>query len=210
MADPATSSHERDACADEPELLVGLHYSSGMPVLAAISSSSLSLGGAPSGQLDDFAKLVLTVLGTLVVAIIGAVVASLVQGSREHKTWLREKRYDAYLRMMKIIDDVARERSRQGGGSKVTQGMSKDIRDAMAEVSLLGPRAVMTALDNYSGAMRTYSGDMHRILRNLARERTAAFDEMRRALKIPALVPVLEDQDSTRQTPASETAATND
>jgi hypothetical protein len=84
-------------------------------------------------------SLLIGALGAAVIGVIGAAAGALIQSRREHKKWLREKRYDAYLDLLRQVD-------RKHITGVLNRG---DFGDASAAIGLLGPTRLVEALEMF-------------------------------------------------------------
>lgn len=166
----------------------------------------ISAADAPSTSatiaIDPTLLALLPFAGVLVTVLVG-LFGAWVQGRREHARWIREQRYEAFVRVLGAIDDFDTfyrnstnpseyQKMRdvlRFGGDKVKQLISAEdaasslmarFDEAVTPVVILGPDSVRDALREVSAARKAGDEDS----RSEARWRAIA--EMRRALGVKA------------------------
>jgi hypothetical protein len=68
-------------------------------------SSSATDTAITAAVIDPTLLVLLPIIG-VVATIFGGLIGAWIQGRREHKKWIREKRYDAFLKALKIIRNL--------------------------------------------------------------------------------------------------------
>jgi hypothetical protein len=105
-------------------------------------------------------------------AVLGGFIGAWIQGRREHRAWLREKRYEAFVKVKvymrdlaafeadlhaaRVSGDVMREDAVLDRGVDLWERLS----EAMAPVVVLGPEAVNEAGTKLMTAIREADGDV--------------------------------------------------
>lgn len=125
------------------------------------------------------------IVGALI-AVAGGLVGAFYQAYREHKKWLRERRYDAYvvadaaLTRMEVLIKQSREQPERAAEHLATRDeiVEKELPAAFAHLNMVGTERVIAAKDGYLKAMES---DDPKVVR-LASDRF--INAMRRALGI--------------------------
>lgn len=143
--------------------------------------------------MGDFATIALTSVATLLVALVGALVAARLQSEREQRNWLRDKRYEACVTLLKTFDwrDL---------GEKVDAKRPKYLpapADLYAELNVLGLDGVAKSAEVASKALSAIESNIDgnpwhdpdaypRLQAEYDVTREAFVKEVRRALGIKA------------------------
>jgi hypothetical protein len=143
---------------------------------------------------SDTLTVLVTALTTLLVAVVAAVVAARLQAAREQAKWLRERRYEVCVALLRSIDwaDL---------NQKVDVDRPADLAapaDLYADLEVLGLLSVRAAAAECSEALaqiharvskaERFDGDLYKSLQTLFDACRAAFAaEVRAALKIKVL-----------------------
>ena len=122
------------------------------------------------------------VVGGLV-AVIGGFVGAWIQGRREHKKWLRERRFDAFVAVRSLIDryeevavgarelkalSAAASVDRAAFAERAERGIAqlaevrKNYLEAQAPLMILGPRAVIDGMRRVIAAIDAADSDAQR------------------------------------------------
>src|SRR5690349_12566294 len=89
----------------------------------------------------------LKVFGGVVLAGVVGLVAAHIQRLSDHVKWIRERRFEAYLKAMQIADRIRLTFSRDGEDKEtIHRDFMGEIADTLAAVKFLGPAKVSTAL----------------------------------------------------------------
>jgi hypothetical protein len=121
----------------------------------------LALNVDPGTSTPDLGAILLSIgggaVGAALIGVAGALIANAAQGSIEHRRWLREKRYECYLNLLKATDTVMRTIHVLSSGNVHAQNRSSlrdelllsgsKLQDSAAEVAVLGnPEASMRGI----------------------------------------------------------------
>jgi hypothetical protein len=117
----------------------------------------LSAASAPAIAGVDPFVLFVTALGGAVVAVVGGLIGAWLQGRREHRKWIREKRL---LRYDAVLDAAAEAHFAKSinDESGFVQGLTATSA-AVASILLVGPDEVHDLADNLRGALITFEPD---------------------------------------------------
>lgn len=116
-------------------------------------------------ETDPLVVAIVTVILTLIVGLVVGVVTALLTRKSEHAKWLREQRYEAYVAFMidmstftalletkQTLANVASTKAR-------VHAYIENASAAFEAVSLLGPRRVNAAGQQWVWAARSYAGN---------------------------------------------------
>ncbi|MGH3040267.1 MAG: hypothetical protein ACRDNG_00740 [Gaiellaceae bacterium] len=127
---------------------------------------SMQLGVATStAPIDPLLALLVGAFGAAILTVIGGLIGAWIQSIREHRKWLRERRLDAYLEFMTSMSRVTRlaeETPTLENAERVLAELHA-LEDPMLAsgdaVSILGPRAVNAAGQDWIGAATAFAKD---------------------------------------------------
>ena len=103
---------------------------------------------------DPLVSLLVGALGAATLTVTGGLVGAIVQHRREHTRWLREQRLSAYLDFLRLADRITTmPRLASEDGIKFLN----DLQTATASLRLLGPKSVLGAAVEFTGAAMRYS-----------------------------------------------------
>lgn len=156
---------------------------------------SIYLAAAATANIDPFVLALASGFGGVLVSVTAGLIGAFIQSRREHKKWLKERRYEAYLTFitgMDALTDLAGHRLKTSKGSVVDapEGAAapsfpphtEERLDAFllntSAFYLLGPDSVARALRDFG---KVASSDDTAAI---GRARHRVFLEMRRALEI--------------------------
>lgn len=80
--------------------------------------------------IDPTLLAILSIFGGAALTVLAGIVGAFIQARREHRTWLREKRYDAFVELRRIyleLADIEREQELAGMVGDV-QGIERQIQ----------------------------------------------------------------------------------
>lgn len=128
----------------------------------------------------------LSVFGGASLTALAGLVGAWIQAHREHRRWVRERRYDAFVKAQAIIEDLAWLEWKLSAGPalagpelKQVEASFQDLRSKFSEfnapIVVLGPQSVVEAIKAATTALGTDSSGHAQWKLQLA---------MRRALKI--------------------------
>lgn len=99
-------------------------------------------------------ELLLTALGGAAVTAAAGVLGAWVQGRREHKRWVRERRYEAYVRFLAGAERFGY--AFRMNDQSLVEGTTGSLQEAIAEFSMLGPDTIYDAAKNYHAQLGRY------------------------------------------------------
>jgi len=99
----------------------------------------LSVVADGASNVPDLSAIILSIaggaVGAAVIGAIGALIASAFQNSREHKRWLREKRYDAYMRLLRLADTTTSAAKELANGATPSGDRLTHMRSELLVIS---------------------------------------------------------------------------
>lgn len=106
---------------------------------------------------DPVLSLLVGALGAAVLGLIGAAI----QARREHSKWLREKRYDAHLAFLVLVDrHTTNAKLQEGPKTKAAvKEALEGLNESVSAISLLGPESLLTAARLLRDAGGEYIGN---------------------------------------------------
>lgn len=128
-------------------------------------SMNLSTGVAATTTIDPWLTLIVGACGAAALTVAGGLIGAWIQSIREHRKWLRERRHEAYLDFMVVMSKISALAKIDGTPENAAQlaaklaALSDDLIRAGDAVSILGPRAVNAAGQDWVGAATASIGD---------------------------------------------------
>lgn len=120
---------------------------------------------ATSTAIDPLFALLVGAFGAASLTVVGGLIGVWIQSVRDHRRWLRERRFEAYLDFiidMSKLSDLATTKVDARNAASVKQKLeawSEQIRRSSEAVSVLGPIAVNAAGQDWMGAARKLATD---------------------------------------------------
>jgi hypothetical protein len=112
---------------------------------------------ATAAALDPLVLALFSVLG-VVITLAGGLVGARIQSKREHKKWLRERRFEAYTKFLaymdRAIDLTEKFKNNAPDLTRHLEELTKHKPDALGPIQLLGPKAVRAASKQYVDVIR--------------------------------------------------------
>lgn len=109
---------------------------------------------------DPLIALLVGAFGAALLTVIGGLIGAWIQSIRDHRKWLRERRFEAYRDFMidmAQLSELVSTKITVSNAERVKtrlQAVSDDITRSAEAVSLLGPRAVNAAGQDWFGAAK--------------------------------------------------------
>lgn len=102
-------------------------------------------------MVDSYVSLLIGALGAALIGLLGA----WIQSRREHSLWVRERRFDAYLKFL-IVTERATDRLNRAPQGDDLDSMEA-FSDALNTLRLVGPDFVWWTAWDYWGALMEYA-----------------------------------------------------
>jgi hypothetical protein len=98
-------------------------------VLASVAVL-LAAEDTPTSVLDPTIQVLLTIFGGALIAAVAGLLGAMLQGRREHKRWLRERRFEAFVRAFALLKAFDLNASKQ---KRIAAAMRADSETADAD-----------------------------------------------------------------------------
>lgn len=125
----------------------------------------MGAAAASTSPIDPLFALLIGAFGAALLTVSGGLIGVWVQSIREHRKWLRERRFEAYLEFMTDmaqISNVLRAEPTAANAEKLKAKL-EDWSDAMDRsmdsVSILGPKKVNAAGQDWMSATLAFATD---------------------------------------------------
>lgn len=111
----------------------------------------------PSPAIDPTVLAILSIFGGALIAALAGLIGAWIQARREHRAWLREKRYEAFVNVKVFMRDIADyaaewradkasgDMSRRDENLEMMDKLKQRIAEALGPVIVLGPAEVNEA-----------------------------------------------------------------
>jgi hypothetical protein len=127
-------------------------------------------------------------VGAALIGLTGAWVGSALQRRAEHARWVRERRYEANLRVLQLLDRM--QQSIHNGiriplpGTKSGAPLFEEVTDEIARISVLGPERLRDRASELRFALLSIATRQPDAGRLYDVARAAYIDEIRKHVKI--------------------------
>lgn len=118
-----------------------------------------------TAPVDPLWALLIGAFGAALLTVIGGLIGAWIQAVREHRKWLRERRFEAYLDFMNgmselsEIADIEPNLENAERIKTMAEALTRRLLSSGDAVSMLGPRAVNAAGTDWLGAATTFISD---------------------------------------------------
>ena len=110
---------------------------------------------ADAPAIDPTVLAILAIFGGAALAGAATLLGAAIQARREHRRWLREKRYEAHLNILGLTDHHQRSKTRKGLPPE-DPSVQRELTEAVSAIALLGPSALMELVYAVNGAQVAY------------------------------------------------------
>lgn len=126
-----------------------------------------------------------TIIGAAIAAGFG-LLGAWIQGRREHHRWAREKRYEANLTFLKLVDRHQQRKQNKLGTPdlKKEPDVLAEMNDAVSAVALLGPESLIEKASNLRFAFAEYIIYGEKVLPEFEEARRAYIESTRRVVRL--------------------------
>lgn len=125
----------------------------------------MGAAAASSPPIDPLFSLLVGAFGAAVLTVSGGLIGVWIQSVREHRKWLRERRYEAYLHFMTDMSQISKivrtEPTRENAADLKAKldAWIDGVGRSMDEVSVLGPKSVNAAGQDWMAATTAFAVD---------------------------------------------------
>ncbi len=151
-----------------------------------VTPSPAATDAATTAAVIDPTLIVLLPIIGVIATILGGLLGAWIQGRREHRKWLRERRFDAYTvvdtaltRIEILLRRASSEPDRAAEYRRAADEITlHELPDVLSRLNLVGPDSVITAKNEYRSAVAEGDEDALNVTS------TAFIQAMRKALGI--------------------------
>lgn len=127
--------------------------------------TEVDMAVAIATPIDPLFTLFVGAFGAASLTVIGGLIGAWIQSVREHRKWLRERRFEAYRdfvinmsQLSNLLDTEITKKNAESLKAKLDVWSDESTR-AVEAVSMLGPRSVNAAGQDWFGAAQKWAND---------------------------------------------------